>query len=432
MVQLILTIWLLLIVVLSFIKIKWGLTAFIMYFILIPGFNIGIPGLGSGQNVIMLLILLAYFFQSIKLHFKTDLYFFSPFIAFAISKLIVIPFQEMPISENIDYFRKWLIDSLTIPLIIFNVIKNDRSSLVLFRNTIILCITITIAYGLYLTTTGGINPYTTYMAQILNTWKDFYEEYYSAEGTGRIFGRISSVFQHPMTFAMFLGGSIVYLIFLLSIKKNTILLITLLSAIILSLICGVRSVLGGLIVAVVLYLIVTKKVKILIYCALTISVFYYVISILSTDFFVYLQSITTTSSDIKGSSMESRYIQLEGAIDIMKKNPIFGMGADWVSYYLDTHGNHPVCLAFESLIFVVLCNSGIFGCFVWCYIILKYIYINKKKKVLNYNIINMLLFFYISYSCITGEYGYMKYFLLFYSLMLGESYYNKNILLLKK
>lgn len=29
-----------------------------------------------------------------------------------------------------------------------------------------------------------------------------------------------------------------------------------------------------------------------------------------------------------------------------------------------------------------------------------------------------LMVFYISYSCITGEYGYMKYFLIFYILML--------------
>ena len=38
-------------------------------------------------------------------------------------------------------------------------------------------------------------------------------------------------------------------------------------------------------------------------------------------------------------------------------------------------------------------------------------------------LLNSLFVFYIAYACITGEYGYMQYFILFYVLMLGEDLY---------
>ena len=41
-------------------------------------------------------------------------------------------------------------------------------------------------------------------------------------------------------------------------------------------------------------------------------------------------------------------------------------------------------------------------------------------------LLNSMFVFYIAYACITGEYGYMQYFILFYVLMLGEDLYMDN------
>ena len=41
-------------------------------------------------------------------------------------------------------------------------------------------------------------------------------------------------------------------------------------------------------------------------------------------------------------------------------------------------------------------------------------------------LLNALFIFYIAYACITGEYGYMQFFILFYILMLGEELYMEN------
>ncbi len=430
MVLQILTIWLLFTVVLCFISLKWGLSLFLIYFILIPGFNLNIPELGSGQNFILVLIFIAFVYQIARKKYKIDFRLLSPFIILTISKLVVIPFQDMPIVDNLNYCRKFIFDTLLLPFFLLNVINNDKTSLLLFRRTIVVCIIVVVGYGLFLTTTGGQNPYAIYMAYILDFGQD-YEYYYSAEGSGRMFGRISSVFYHPMTFGLFLGCAIIYLYYLLNFEKKMIWIIVLLCSIIIALLCGVRSVLGGLVISMFFYMLLLQNFRLIIYFSLACLALLYIISLLPNEIYVYLMSIFDTKSyDVKGSSIELRLYQMQGAIDIMKQNPLFGLGNNWTSYYQSIHGDHPVCLAFESLIFVVLCNSGIVGVIMWCYMIFYFFSINKKNNISYANIVNMLMVFYISYSTITGEYNYMKYVVLFYVLMYGESY--RRLLAVKK
>ena len=76
---------------------------------------------------------------------------------------------------------------------------------------------------------------------------------------------------------------------------------------------------------------------------------------------------------------------------------------------------------------MVMCNLGIAGIILWIWLI---------KNILRYNesyddkiYLDSILVFYICYSCITGDYGYMKLFLIFYILMLGESMNKQNKLL---
>ena len=95
-------------------------------------------------------------------------------------------------------------------------------------------------------------------------------------------------------------------------------------------------------------------------------------------------------------------------------------------YYTTLHGDHPIILSFESLIYIILCNSGLIGVLLWAFLIFKIMRRNsifvKETKVL----LNTLLFFYLAYSCITGEYGYMQLYIIFYVLMQGEALLNSN------
>ena len=80
-------------------------------------------------------------------------------------------------------------------------------------------------------------------------------------------------------------------------------------------------------------------------------------------------------------------------------------------------------LFFESLIFVILCDSGIIGIILWIIMSIMILRYNKRSVSTITILLNTLFIFYIAYACITGEYGYMQYFILFYILMLGEDLY---------
>lgn len=131
-----------------------------------------------------------------------------------------------------------------------------------------------------------------------------------------------------------------------------------------------------------------------------------------------MADINNTKGDVSGSSVDMRLNQLEGAIKEGNKNPLFGLGYGWTGYYMSLRGDHPVCLAFESLIYVIICNFGLFGFAIWTYMVFKYLKNNRIMHLSENVLFDCLIVFYISYSCITGEYGNMKTFLIFYILML--------------
>jgi len=72
-----------------------------------------------------------------------------------------------------------------------------------------------------------------------------------------------------------------------------------------------------------------------------------------------------TNSDIKGSSADGRYEQFLGAIKMVEKNPVFGLGQGYIKYYIETFGIHPVLLGFESIVFTAIVENGFFGLFWW-------------------------------------------------------------------
>ncbi len=124
--------------------------------------------------------------------------------------------------------------------------------------------------------------------------------------------------------------------------------------------------------------------------------------------------------------MELRINQFLGCFDIISNNPLFGKGFDWHQYYMQLHVIHPKLLAFTSLIYVVLCNFGFVGVILWfVYVFKMYKYMRSLGSIKEILLPLTLFVFYLSYSCITGEYGYMQVFILFYIIMIGDFYVTK-------
>lgn len=415
------TIWIFLIIALAFYKLKCGMAAYLAYFFLMPYLSLNLFGLNLQWNMFntLMLVLMLVQWKNKYRNYTLDWKPLVPFIVYFAVSAIMIPLQDStPFAVQFKAWRLDLMKTMIFPFVIWNTCRMDPSSIKLFRNTTIICILIAAAYGLFLTTMPGLNPYIMALGKLNNV--EFNEDYIAATAGGRMFGRITSVFVHPMQFGLFLGLSFVY-VFSQQGRINKILFYTLFALISVdAIVCGVRSVLGGLVIAIVLYFVFSRNFKYMLYAT--------VISIIGMQFIdqipelsLYLGSITKSTSEVGGSSISLRLDQLQGCFNEISDNIILGKGFGWTRYYMAMYEIHPTILAFESLIFVILCNSGMVGVILWIYMTFSIMKFNKTTSKHNYvPVLNALLFFYLGYSCITGEYGYMPYYAIFYCLMLAE------------
>lgn len=422
--QLIVSGWMFLILIMSLVKIKYGVALFLVYMILVPAVMITIGDRVWGANVVNTAFLLSYIVYFIRNKRSVEWRPFIPFVVYFVMTLLIMPFQTgMPMIEMFDQWRKDVMMYLFLPFVMWNVMKDDPSSVKLFRNSVLVGVAVAVAYGLYLTTMPGENPYQMIMLLIsgVGAEVDWYS-YYGAFDSGRLFGRISSVFQHPMQFALFLGLSSIYLFGVRHKVSKKVFSVLMLGIIVMSLICGVRSVLGGLVVAVAYYLLVGRNAKV--FGALLVLAFVGLLIVLQIpELSVYLGSIVDVNNAtgaVSGSSIDMRLDQLYGAAEEAESNPIWGLGYSWTTYYQTLYGNHPVCLAFESLLYVIICNFGMAGFVIWGVLGILIAWNNFRFDLKEKVVVDALFVFYIAYSAITGEYGYMKLFLIFYVLLLGE------------
>jgi len=430
MIEFIISIWLILVLVLSFYKIKWGVALYLAYMILVPVTFLSIGGLSFGQNVFKIIFLFIYFVYAKLHHYKLFWKPLLPFFVYYGLTLIIMPFQTgVPFGVMIDGWRVDAMSTLILPFVMWNLIRNDKTCVTLFRNTMLASISIAVLYGLFVMSTKGVNLYIMSLQNIIDLDVNYFEQYYSAEGSGRIFGRISSVFVHPMSYGLFLGLSLVYLFQLRNTLNKTILIVLLISIGVSVITCGVRTVILAVAVTIAYYLFKSGNIKLMVFVIVMIPVSIFALQSMP-ELSAYLGSIfdaNNAKGDVSGSSLSMRLEQLQGAISEAGKNPIFGLGYGWTGYYKKMHSVHPICLSFESLIFVIICNWGIMGFVIWGGFIYLYLWTNRKMKLKDVYLFHGFLVFYLVYSCVTGEYGYMQYFLLFYILMIGNVLDDKRI-----
>lgn len=414
--------WVALIILYFFVNLRKGICLYVAYMILVPYMNINL-GIKLQWNMVNILLLFAYLIahqKNAKNKQAISLKPFWPFLFLFIAQLLEMPFQDgVPFDYAFNGFRLSLMTYLILPFVVWNYSYEDEKLSSQLRTTVVICICIAFGYGLFLATTGGLNPYQ--MAIMAANGEEWNAGYAEIKG-GRMFGRISSVFGHPMTYGLFLGMSLVYIYAIREYLKKYMQLILLIGIIAAIFLCGIRSPIGALFVTVLAYLLLTHRIKTMFQVGVVGIIVYSIVAAVP-DLNSYVASIfSDDKSEVAGSSFEMRFEQLQGCFHEIRNNPLFGKGYGWTGYYQENFGDHPVMLAFESLIYVVLCNSGYVGIVIWVIFLIR-LFMNTLKIISNQDLIICslcLVVYYLAYSTITGDYGYMKYLVLFYTLILIE------------
>ena len=377
------------ILVLFFVKFRIGLCVYIAYIFLVPYCSINIGGLSLGWNLMNTALLLAYCINCNRKFGKIQ-FSYKPFIPFFILYgllLMEMPFQDgVPMEFAID---KWRLDvfNLILPIVVFSTSQYDnkigKHSLV----TMVLVCIVVIVYAFILIPLQGLNPYST--------------------------------FTHPMTFGAFLGMAVVYIYSYIGNNKNVVLLCVLVGLLSCIFFCGIRTPIAALFITIAVYLLQKKNFKTFLYASMIGVIGYFIIIQFPALSETILSMTDSDGSDVGGSSIEMRLEQLDAAFSEVQDCMAFGKGYGYNSYYWSIHGTHPRLYSFESLVFVILCNYGLVGFLIWGIMFYKIFRISKQMREKSLGLFIMLLItYYISFTCITGEYGYMKYFLLFYSLLI--------------
>ncbi len=414
MLTIIFSTFLLFTIVMCFVRIEIGISMFLFYSILVPFLKF----FSLGQNIFTLLMLLALL---VNYNYKTLIFKpLKPFLFLYIAQFIIIPFHnDVTYDFQLNMIRIDFMRTILLPFIMINVMNRDPKAISIFTNTILVAIVLASIYTILLTKLYGINPYL--MTILPLSGEEFNEGYALAENGGRMFGRISGVFPHPMTNGLFLSLASLFIFTLIDIdnlRKNILNIILFLIVVVSIMVMGVRTAIGALVVGFSILFYYEKRFK-NVYSILIIIAIVFVIIHQIPGMDRYLSSIVDTeSTEVKGSSIELRFIQLQGGLDAISQNYLFGKGFNWTGFYNTVHGEHPVMLGFESLLLVILCNNGFIGIIIWIVMLFQYLkLIIQNFDLKNIAIMLALVAIYLVYSIITGEYGYMKYFLIFYVII---------------
>lgn len=448
------------IICLCFWNIKYGLAVYICWFLLVPFNQIQFGGIGLGVNFVNTLLLMAFIFNMVKYKQKWDsdkqklikegnilrtIFFlkyrgkpelaisiFKPFIFYYGVFLLIIFFQnETPLGWQLNYWRQNLMQTILLPIYVWHTMKWDASSINLFRKSLFLVIILSAIYGICLMPLHGFNPYIMEI-QVLKG-EEYQLGYALAEGSGRMFGRISSCFTHPMAYGLFLGLSFIF-VFSYRKKISTTLFVFMIGMLSINVVaCGVRSSLGALCVAMCFYLLFNGEAKLFLRTILIVIVGLVIVLQIPelSDYVTSIIDFQQKHTAVGGSSFDMRLSQLEGCFSEITNSPLIGKGFGWHLYYIEKYGDHPILLAFESLIFVVLCDNGVLGLLIWfgfvSYIIYNSQQLVKKDRASLY----ALVLFYIIYCCFTGEYNYLRLFLLVYVISVADKIFENNKLKIK-
>lgn len=428
-----------LIVLLAFFNLRLSIALYVSYMILVPYLQFNVAGASLSYNLVNTVLLLSFLYQWKKKKRQVDIKLFGPFLILFFALFALTFFEwDTPWLIQFDYMRSTVMRTFIVSLIIWNISKADLRLLEYIKVALIISIIVSGVYGLILMNLGGGNPYTTFLSSYFNSKRDFADVYTSEDGllSFSTAYKIQSTMIHPMTWGLNLCFLIVIFIALSYKEKKRwyYILIALIAFNVL--ISGVRTGIATLLIACTYYLFMIRNFKAFFYGALLVLLGYTTISTnpdLSNIFTSFID-IKGTKSDVKGSSISMRVEQLEGVFNEIRGNELFGKGYGWTTYYQSLNGDHPVILAFESLIFVVLCNNGLIGLLIWIIFFLLLFKLHRKliKSKNDILFLDILVIVYLAYSIGTGEYGYMPIFTIYYSYLFAYLLYHQKLQITEK
>jgi hypothetical protein len=409
-----------LIMLLSFINFRIAISLYLGYIVLVPFLQVNFLGLNLSYNLVNIVLLIAFFYLTMKKGYTLNFIPFKPYLFLMLILLLLIPFQRgAPFNFQLLHWRSDIMNCLIFPFIIWNMLINDDKALEYLKWSVIITSCIACFYCFYLATIPSVpNPYIKFLS-----------EKYSIEGIFwndvRMFGRLTSTFPHPMNWNNYLI-QIFVCIFCLHFKFKKLLYILLLNIVVVCvIISGTRSGMATLFLIVLYTLFTNRSFKTLIAFIVIIGVFcvFVMISPILNELLLSMIDIKG-KTDVGGSSIQMRVDQLNGCFDEISNCFLQGKGYSWSLWYHLNHSEHPVIQGFESLLFMVLCNSGIIGLILWTIFFISLIHTSRKlvKMKKEANIVNCLIIGYFSFSLITGDYGYIKFFMIYYALSLGIFY----------
>lgn len=406
------------------IKPKIGALLFLIYMYMAP--YLYIFGFMVYARATALIFLLVYLLKFKGMLNKADYAPFIPYTRFLILQFILL-FTSSIFEYSID---KWFTScaSLFFVVFLYGNIKVYPKSIHLYSYAYFIIFSIITIYGLVLTLSPGINPYQMILQPLFG--QEFNEAYAAGNSglstdtdlaDGRLFGRISSLFSHPMAYGLNLGFFFIFSLYFLRNKPKTLILV-LFAIVIAILTSGVRTPIAALAITCLLMLFYMRRFKAFIYGLLGIGCIVFIIPIIYPELLEYIMSIFNSSdSNVSGSSLSMRLKQLDGCLDIVKYDMLIGKGYGWTSLYNLIHGAHPKALFFESLVYSILVNTGIIGFIIWgIYIIEYYRYVVKTyNDRFSKTIMLSLLSYYLIYSTITGDYFGMSQFFVCFIILVG-------------
>lgn len=416
--EIVLQIILLIIIAIILKDVKLGVALYLFYSIVVPYCKLSIGSFSLQQNFINIIALFVILYKVPQIDVKP---FYALFTFYTLFLLVMPLCSGVGFSYQLEKWRSGLMIALCIPIAIWNMHSLGKDPYYFCRNLVIAAIIISCVYGVILTQSHGINPYIMFFNDLRGG--NYSVDWFAAES--RLFGRISSVFDHPMRFGMFLGCSLIYL-YSIRDKINTVLLYVLLLLVTVNVVtCGIRSVLAASLMTIAYFLLISRKFKFFIVSAIiTVIIFAIINSVPAIEQYFTNVMDVSEKSDIGGSSLEMRLDQLQGCFHEIRDCQFFGKGYMWHENILEVKGAHPVIKGFESLVFIILCDHGYFGFFVYALMTCMLLLMQKKyiKNSDNRIVLTCFIIFYYSYTFITGDYQYFKILLIFYFLTFSEMY----------
>lgn len=406
------------IIILSlFLNIKLGLSLYVAYTFLVP-YQLNYFGMPTVFvfNLALIFSYIAYVLRNgakVKLSFE----YVKPFLVLYLILFSFVLFQNgVPFSDEYEMFKNTILNYLILPIILSSVYKNDKTVVNYLNNSILITAFVVLLYTMVLWRIEEYNPYVMFLS--LESGSDVSEKLILS-GETRLMARISSVFSHPMNFGLFLLMFLAYLKTVYRDINKNIANILLCLAILCVFLSGVRSAMVALFCMILLFLFLSKKIKLFAYASIGAVVSIIVLSQIPGMSETIL-SIFDDNMDTSGSSKSMRMDQIVGCFNEIRDCFFFGKGYSWTSWYINNFEGHPTMLHFESLFIVILCNYGIMGLIT--YIVVYFNILKNKIKELgsrdDFIDVALIISSYIFFSMLTGDYGYMKYWLIFYVLIL--------------